>query len=291
MYEGYDHISGQVRWNRYLQELNSIRKQFPQDLNASLFYALGLVWTAGSGPEGLEQRRKALDILLPIFAAHPNNPGAAHYITHAADTPELAATALPAARKYASIAPDSPHALHMPSHIFGRLGYWNEMIASNERSARVAAEWVACGKDGRFDELHALTYLEYGFLQTGKFDEAREQIARIRDLMSGPGGDPWAEIDARILYDVQTRDWRDALLTQPPTGSAVKENFDVYWVHSIAAADIGNIDYAKESLRQLSDSVAQHKTAAFDGILHLDLVQATAAVMQRWGNPKKPSPL
>jgi hypothetical protein len=120
MYEGYDHISGQERWERYLQEMNSIRKQFPDDLNGSMFYALGLGWTAGSAPEGfVEQRRKALDILLPIFATHPNNPGAAHYIIHAADTPELAAAALPAARKYASIAPDSPHALHMPSHIFG----------------------------------------------------------------------------------------------------------------------------------------------------------------------------
>jgi tetratricopeptide (TPR) repeat protein len=287
MYEGYDHISGQERWNRYLQEMNSIRKQFPDDLNGSMFYALGLVWTAGSGPEGLRQRRNSLDILLPIFATRPNNPGAAHYIIHAADTPELAATALPAARKYASIAPDSPHALHMPSHIFGRLGYWNELIASNKRSASAAAEWVASGKDGRFDELHALTYLEYGFLQMGKLDDAREQITRIRDLMAGPGGDPWAEIDARVLYDVQTRDWRDALLTQPPTGSPVKENFDVYWVHAIAAANIGNIDSAKESLRQLSDSVAQHKTAAYDGILHLDLVQTTAALDAAMGKSEE----
>lgn len=274
MYEGYDHLSGQERWARYLRQMSSIRSQYPEDLNASLFYALGLVWTAGTGREGLDQRRGALDILMPIFAAHPNDPGAAHYIIHAADTPELAALALPAARKYASIAPDSPHAVHMPSHIFGRLGYWNELVASNERSTAVAAQWVASGKDGRFDELHALTYLEYGFLQLGEFDRAREQIARIRNLMSGPSGDPWAEIDARILYDVQIRDWRDALSIEPPPRSPVKENFDVYWVHTMAAGELGNVDLTEKSLAELSQSVAQHR--GNDDILHLDVAQATA---------------
>jgi tetratricopeptide (TPR) repeat protein len=276
MYEGYDRVAGQERWNRYIGEMNSIRKQYPDDLNASLFYALGLVWTAGGGQEGLDQRRKALEILMPIFATRPNDPGAAHYIIHAADTPELAAMALPAARKYTSIAPDSPHAVHMPSHIFGRLGYWNELIASNKRSASIAAAWVASGKDGRFDELHALTYLEYGFLQLGNFEKAHEQIAQIRNLMSGPGGDPWAELDARILYDVQTHEWRDALSIQPPPGSPIRENFDVYWVHAMAAAELRSVDFAGKSLAELSESVAQHKTT--DGILHLDFAQATAAV-------------
>lgn len=281
MYEDYDHVTGQERWNRYLAAMESIRKRFPDDLNASLFYALGLVWTAGSGKVGLDQRQKALDVLLPIFAEHPDDPGAAHYIIHAADTPELARKALPAARKYATIAPDSPHAVHMPSHIFGRLGYWNELIASNERSANVAAQWVAYGRDGRFDELHALTYLEYGFLQTGRLAKAREQVARIHDLMSGKGGDPWAEVDARILYDVQAHEWQDALSIQPTVGSPVKENFDVYWVHAMAAAELANVEVAKKSLAELSESVAQHKGS--DDILHLDLAQATAEVAAAMG--------
>ncbi len=276
MYEGYDHVPGQKRWNQYLAAMDSIRMRYPNDLNASLLYALGLVWTAGDGRGGLDRRQEALDILQPIFATHPNDPGAAHYIIHAADTPELAEEGLAAARKYASIAPDSPHAVHMPSHIFGRLGYWNELIASNERSADVAAGWVASGKDGRFDQLHALTYLEYGFLQTGSLADAREQITRIRDLMSGPGGDPWAEVDARILYDVQANEWRDALSTQPPRGSPVKENFDVYWVHAMAAAELGNAEIANKSLAELSESAAQHEGNGY--ILHVDLAQATAEV-------------
>lgn len=283
MYEDYETVSAQERWNQYLARMNLICKKYPHDINASLFYALGLVWTSGSGHDGLDRRRRALDILMPIFAAHPNDPGAAHYIIHAADTPELAEIALPAARKYASIAPDSPHAVHMPSHIFGRLGYWNELIASNERSAMVAAEWVSSGRDGRFDELHALTYLEYGYLQLGQFDKAREQITRIQDLMSGPGGDLWAEVDARIVYDVQIRDWRDALLIQPPKGSPPKENFDAYWVHAIAAAELGSVALAKSSLTELSVSAAQQN--ANRDILHLDVAQAEAAVAAVTGKP------
>lgn len=142
MYEGHEKTSGAERWQRYLTKTADLRSKYPDDTNASLFYALGLVWAAGPGPHGIAQRRRALDILLPIFQADPDNPGAAHYIIHAADTPELAAIALPAARKYAMIAPDSPHALHMPSHIFSRLGLWREMARSNEDSARVAANWV-----------------------------------------------------------------------------------------------------------------------------------------------------
>jgi hypothetical protein len=166
MNEGYEQVSGEERWSRYLVRMSAIRRQYPRATNGSLFYALGLVWAAGPGSNGLAQRRKALAILLPIFEAQPDGPGAAHYIIHAADTPELAAVALPAARKYARIAPDSPHALHMPSHIFSRLGYWREMVNSNEDSARVAAGWVKEGREGRFDELHALTYLKYAYLHS-----------------------------------------------------------------------------------------------------------------------------
>jgi len=132
----------------------------------SEFDAIGIA--GGSGKEGLKHRREALAILLPIFKQYPNNPGAAHYIIHAADTPELAQEALPAAREYAKIAPDSPHALHMPSHIFNRLGYWQESIDANQASARVAAEWTNTGRDGTFDEIHALNNLEYAYLQLGK---------------------------------------------------------------------------------------------------------------------------
>lgn len=281
MYEGYEKTSGAERWKIYLARMAELRRMYPGDTNASLFYALGLVWTAGPGPHGVAQRRKALDILLPIFRNNPDNPGAAHYIIHAADTPELAAIALPAARKYATIAPDSPHALHMPSHIFSRLGYWREMARSNEDSARVAAEWVRQGRDGRFDELHALTYLEYAYLQLNEREQAREQIQRIAALMHVPGGDPWAEIDARILFDVQTNDWTGAMKIAPPAGSPERENFDVYWAHAVAAGHLGKAPEARDAVRQLTDSIAEQKDReGYVNTLHLYLLQAQSAAAE-----------
>jgi len=182
MYEGYDKTSAHEREQKYLARMEEIRRRYPDDINASLFYAIGVAFSAGSGKEGLEHRREALAILLPVFRQYPNNPGAAHYIIHAADTPELAPEALPAAREYAKIAPDSPHALHMPSHIFNRLGYWKESISANQASARVAAEWIKTGRDGTFDELHALNNLEYAYLQLGEKEQARETMKRIADI-------------------------------------------------------------------------------------------------------------
>jgi hypothetical protein len=168
MYEGYNETSGDDRWHKYLHRMQEIRHKYPDDINASLFYGLGLTWTAGPGERGIQQRKEALAIFIPIFEKYPSNPGAAHYIIHAADTADLAAEGLPAARKYAAIAPDSPHALHMPSHIFNRLGYWKESIETNEASVRVAAEWTKTGRDGRGDELHALNNVEYADLQLGQ---------------------------------------------------------------------------------------------------------------------------
>lgn len=278
MYEDYDHTSGDARWTNYLSRTDAIRRAYPEDINASLFYALGLVWTAGPGQSGLAQRRQALDILLPIFQKYPDNPGAAHYIIHAADTPELAAIALPAARKYAAIAPDSPHALHMPSHIFNRLGLWKESIASNLASARIAAIWVEQGRGGLFDELHALNNLEYGYLQLGQYAQARAVIDRIDKAASGATGDPWAGIDARIYLDLEAHDWRDALRLQPPPKSPFQENFDVYWIHTIAAARLGQSQQAKTELENFRKSSADWtKAHAWTGDpLHLALLEAEA---------------
>lgn len=276
MYERYQNTAGDVRWNRYLAAMQAIRKKYPNDVNASLFYALGLVWTAGPGQKGLAQRRKALDILLPIFRQHPDNPGAAHYIIHAADTPELAVIALPAARRYAAIAPDSPHALHMPSHIFNRLGDWPDSIRANLASARVAAEWIKEGRGGMGDEQHALNNLEYAYLQLGDTEKARGVIDQIDAFAKMPGGDLWLPIDARIYFDLETRDWQDALTLEPPPHSAFGENFDVYWVHTIAEARLGR-PAAQASLEQFRKSseewIAGH---GWGDVLHLALAEAEA---------------
>jgi len=277
MYENPERTTGDERWQQYIAAMQAIRLRYPDDINASLFYTLALVWTAGSGPTGLERRRAALEILLPIFASHPDSPGAAHYIIHAADTPELAAIALPAARKYAGIAPDSPHALHMPSHIFNRLGYWRESISSNIASARVAANWVKEGRDGLGDEFHALNNLDYGYLQLGEDTKARAVIDQIAHTATAPGGDSWLPIDARIYYDLETHDWRDAMQTQPPPAPPFAENFDTYWIHCIAAARLNNPQEAATELEEFRKSSDEwSKSRGWGDILHIALMQAYA---------------
>jgi tetratricopeptide (TPR) repeat protein len=279
MYEGYDQTSGDDRWHKYLNRMQEIRQKYPDDVNASLFYGLGLTWTAGPGKQGIQQRREALAIFLPIFKQYPDNPGAAHYIIHAADTSELAAEALPAARKYAAIAPDSPHALHMPSHIFNRLGYWKDSIETNQASARAAAEWTKNGRDGRFDELHALNNMEYAYLQLGQDKQAQQVIQQIEELAK-TGSDRWLAVDARIYYDLETHNWQDAAKIEPPSTSGFDENFDAYWIETIAAARSGDADRAKQSLALYrKSSAAWDKEHGWGDVLGVALTEAQAWTM------------
>jgi tetratricopeptide (TPR) repeat protein len=259
MYEGYDKTSADEREQKYLTRMGEIRRKYPSDINASLFYAIGLAFNSGSGKEGLEHRREALAILFPIFQKYPQNPGAAHYIIHAADTAELAPEALPAAREYAKIAPDSPHALHMPSHIFNRLGYWKESISTNQASARAATEWINTGRDGTFDELHALNNLEYAYLQLGEKEEATETMKRIAEIAAKPGGDPWVLLEAQIYFDLETHDWNDALRIQPPPNSKFTDNFEIYWIQAIAAAHLEQPAEARASLEKFRQSLSEWK--------------------------------
>lgn len=286
LYEGYDKTSADERGQKYRSRMEEIRRKYPDDINASLFYAISVAFSAGSGKEGLAHRREALAILLPIFRQHPNNPGAAHFIIHAADTPELAQEALPAAREYAKVAPDSPHALHMPSHIFNRLGYWKESISANQASARVAAEWIKDGRDGTFDELHALNNLEYAYLQLGEKERARETMKKIADLASRPGGDPWVLIEARIYFDVDTHDWKDALLIQPPPKAKLSDNFEIYWMQAIAAAHLKQPVEARASLEKFSQSLSGWKKsqgpswdAVWDSVFNIAMAEAKSWTM------------
>lgn len=277
LYEDYENTSGDERWQRYLAAMQRLRYRYPKDKEAAIFYALALEETAGPGKAGIEQRREALDILLPLFDENPNHPGVAHYILHAADTPELAETALPAARRYSEIAPASPHALHMPSHIFTRLGHWQESLASNIASAKAAAAWVQEGRDGLFDEQHALNHVEYAYLQLGQDQNAFEQVGVMKKLAATPGGDSWWPIDARIYYDLDTHNWADALQVQPPALSPFAENLDVFWIHTIAAARSSKVPQAEASLADFRRSSSEfEKRHGWADLIHLELLEATA---------------
>jgi hypothetical protein len=143
----------------------------PDDNEAKIFYAMSLSGTQLPSDKTYANLLKAANMLDPLFAKYPDHPGLAHYIIHAYDVPPLAPRALDAARAYAKIAPDAPHALHMPSHTFTRLGYWDESIETNTASAAAARKAKSLG-----DELHAYDYLTYALLQSGRDAEAKKVI-------------------------------------------------------------------------------------------------------------------
>jgi hypothetical protein len=179
LYRDPESTSNPARLQAYADTMARLHRDFPGDLEISIYYALSLVATAPRTDTTFAQQRRAIAILDPLFAKHPDHPGLAHYVIHATDSPRLAALGLAAARRYAQIAPAAPHAQHMPSHIFVRLGLWDETVASNWKSYRAGIDYAeAAGLPGATPhELHALDYAVYGYLQRGQDSAARAAIA------------------------------------------------------------------------------------------------------------------
>src|SRR4051812_1245788 len=169
------------RGTAFEQKMAGLQLAYPQDDEAAIFHALSLAITAPKTDKTFANQRKCGEILVPIFAKQPNHPGIAHYIIHCYDNPVLAEKGLVAARLYAKIAPASAHANHMPSHLFTRVGSWDESIASNLRSAELAAAAEAGSKDGeaRDQRLHAMDYLEYAYLQSGRVKQAKAVLDQM----------------------------------------------------------------------------------------------------------------
>ncbi len=172
--ERSDHLTRATAFEKAMEQL---QKKYPGDKEAAIFYALALTAAASPTDKTFTKQKKAGVILNAFNAGQPNHPGVVHYIIHTFDSPELAEQALPAARKYASVAPSSAHAQHMPSHIFTRLGLWEECIKSNLASVYAAQCYAqAAGIKGHWDEeLHGLDYLVYAYLQSGQNEAAKKQ--------------------------------------------------------------------------------------------------------------------
>jgi hypothetical protein len=155
--------------------------QYPDDETA-LFYGLSILGAIPEGSKGFEQQGQAAKLFEAVYARHPDHPGALHYLIHAYDDPEHAQLGLPAARAYASSAPAVPHALHMPSHIFTRLGYWEESAATNLRGWDASEEDVKrMGESGAYRDFHNLSYLEYAYIQLGRYRDAHKTV----DIIAG----------------------------------------------------------------------------------------------------------
>ncbi len=177
-----------ARLRRYTAAMERVHTRNARDPEAGIFFAIALTASAPAGDSTFAQQRRAAAILNPLFRKHPDHPGLAHYLIHANDTPQLAELGLEAARRYAAIAPTAPHAQHMPSHIFVRLGLWDETVRSNRASYRAVAAAGGEAKRGlTADQLHAMDYMVYAYLQRGQDSVAAAVVA---EAQADTGGSP-----------------------------------------------------------------------------------------------------
>ena len=212
LYANHETSDDLSRARSYERAMERLVTTYPDDSEAAIFYAMALNGTADLNDKTYANQLKAAAILEREFAKQPNHPGIAHYIIHSYDVPPLAGRALDAAMAYAKIAPAAPHALHMPSHTFTRLGYWQNSIDTNIRSAEAALE-----ANSPAEALHAMDYMVYAYLQTGQDAAAQDVVQQMREI--GRQVDPqggyglagfyaMAAIDAR--YALERSDWAAA---------------------------------------------------------------------------------
>ncbi len=227
----------------------------PKDVEVQVFYALALISNASPSDREHRKQKQAAGLLEPLDRELPDHPGIPHYLIHAYDNQELASRGLEAARAYARIAPSAPHALHMPSHIFTRLGLWDDSIASN-LAARSAAEH----QDDTGEELHAMDYLVYAYLQSGRDREAAqviEQLKAMRNLDMADFKMGYAATAMPIRYIIERQQWSDAeKVINPPDSAQPHVVAIAVWARGLGFARTGHVQQAeKESgtLRQLED--------------------------------------
>jgi len=245
----------------YETAMEQVYTRYPDDREAAVFYALALLGTVAASPvdKTYARQKKAGEIAEKVFAAQPDHPGAAHYVIHAYDYPPLAEKALPAARAYAKIAPDAPHALHMPSHIFTRLGLWQESIESNIASARAAQKVGMAG-----EQLHASDYLEYAYLQMGQDEQAKkvlDQMAANKAGLPSYFAGVYATATMPARYVIETHRWAEAAKLEVPSGSPGGKlswaEATIYFARALGSAHTGDIEGARQAIRKLE---AAHNT-------------------------------
>ena len=259
LYADFEKTSQQVRLLAYCDAMADVAADYPQDHEASIFYALSLAASEEPTDKTYASRLKAGAILEKLFAVEPDHPGIAHYIIHTYDVPPLAGKALQAARRYAEIAPDAPHALHMPSHTFTRLGYWQDSIDSNLAAA------AASQREGQTaEELHALDYQAYAYLQTGQDEAARRVVASLpgiashfnpKTVISGAasptsGYFALAAIPAR--YTLEREDWKAAAALEVRETPVPYTEAMTYFARGLAAAHLGDVAAARASREALA---------------------------------------
>jgi len=248
----------QKRATAYCRAMQKVSEGNPDDHEAAAFYALSLLASEPYNDKNDTHRKKAAAVLEKLFAEEPNHPGVAHYLIHTYDTPAMAEHGLPAARKYAQLAPAAPHALHMPSHIFARLGLWQDDINSNVASIAATQKEAAMHMGGEGHQFHAMDFLVYAYLQTGREADAQKIIDEVRTMppmhdMYGMGFDPrlFALSAFPASYALELHRWDEAARLPLVEGASDTNQSFTRTARAIGAARSGNLDGARKEISQL----------------------------------------
>jgi tetratricopeptide (TPR) repeat protein len=249
-------LSHDARASAYSAAMKKVYETYPDDHEAAVFYALSLLASEPHEDATFANRKQAAAILEKLFATEPDHPGVAHYLIHAYDKPQLAQLGLPAARRYAQVAPAAPHALHMPSHIFARVGLWQDDINSNLASVAATRKTAAMGMGGEGHQFHAMDFLFYAYMQSGRDSDAKALIDEIRampdkkDDMYGKGFDPHAASLAHLtaLYPIEMHDWSAAAALTPGEVAGTAEDSTIYWARAIGSAHLRKPEDVRKDL-------------------------------------------
>jgi tetratricopeptide (TPR) repeat protein len=249
-YQNYDKSSFEVRVDAYSQAMEKLHEKYPQDHDATAFYGLSLLAAAPPRDTTFANEKKALALLNAEFPLAPDNPGISHYIIHSCDSPQMAAHGLAAARRYGEIAPSAPHAAHMPSHIFARLGLWQEDIQANLMSIAAAEQSNSMGH-----ELHAMDFLNYAYLQVGEDDKARQIVDKVATMDVMPTRDMHGYLDlARAAfpatYEIEMRHWKEAAALEPRKDAKPENAAITYWARAVGSGHLKDAAAAKQDLVQ-----------------------------------------
>jgi tetratricopeptide (TPR) repeat protein len=255
-YSNSDTMDHHARAVAYSAAMAKVYQKYPEDHEAAAFYALSLLASEPEGDTTFDNRKQAGAILEKLFAEEPNHPGIAHYMIHAYDKPQLAQLGLPAAQRYAAIAPSAPHAVHMPSHIFARVGDWPDSIKSNLASIAATRKATEMHMGGEGHQFHAMDFLIYAYLQSGREEDALKVIEEVKTMpaMSMGGiGDMQAFGMSKFpaMYALELHRWRDAAGLAVIAKAEPGDRAYTYWAKAIGSARAGNLAAAKSDLAQV----------------------------------------
>jgi hypothetical protein len=249
----------EARAKAYSKGMEKVYRDNPDDHEGAAFYALSLLAADEGNDPNFTNDKKAAAVLEKLFATEPDHPGVAHYLIHAYDKAQLAQLGLPAARRYAQIAPMAPHALHMPSHIFARLGMWQDDISSNLASIAATRKTAAMHMGGEGHQFHAMDFLFYAYLQSGREADAKALIEELKAMpdtvhnMYGMDYNPRTAMlaDFIALYPLEVHHWAEAAALTPTAVAGTAEASVVYLTRAIGAGHLGNADQARRDAEQI----------------------------------------